>query len=554
MKQSPISRFLLHILSIIALIFVIIGIGFINHIHQENKEEYEDDIRVELSNLKRHYEDNFLRVSGALTAAEWGVKEYALHYPDSLIGITHGLVKEINAVHSVIITFNPIFIKNQNNISFLSYRDSIGNIHDTEVKGDYTKRDFWKKTIANGVVTVIEPHISQTTGENVISIARPMYYQDTIPYGIISFNFLSSSLQTIVNKSIQSEYLKAFIVNSEGIIISSPDEKWNKQKLSESDCPYFDKEYMHFSDDIIATDWDIHLFCDEKNYFRSNSDSWRLILLFFTGLIFLFAVLLFIAHKLRKSQEKLLGSIIEQHKTEHDLQTAELIQKGMMPKADNAETFGSYNIFGWQKPAKIVGGDLYAYFCRDNKLVFCIGDVSGKGLPASLYMTAAMSAFKVLASHEDSPSEILSRMNNTLSSYETKNTFITMIVGILDLESHVLTYSNAGHNPPVLIENGNSKFIELPVGVPAGIFEGYPYTDMQMKLNEGESLLLYTDGVTEATNEAKTLYGEERLINLTKYLAGLNSDQITGKVIESISEFVKDAEQSDDITMVCINH
>ena len=239
---------------------------------------------------------------------------------------------------------------------------------------------------------------------------------------------------------------------------------------------------------------------------------------------------------------------------QHELDVARKIQMSMLPMTWPAfPNRDDIDIYGSLIPAKTVGGDLYDFCIRDGKLHFCIGDVSGKGIPASLVMAVISSMFRTLSGSEDGPDKLVSVINSSMSSRNDSLMFVTLFAGELDLETGHLRYCNAGHNAPVVLEDGVPRALEVDANVPVGIMAGWKYSLQTTVLPAGSALFLYTDGLTEATRADDILFGEERTFaTLSGQTAGSTSRNLVACMSEAVREFVGDAEQSDDLTMLVI--
>lgn len=266
--------------------------------------------------------------------------------------------------------------------------------------------------------------------------------------------------------------------------------------------------------------------------------------------------LIYMQNSLSNYVNELRETTASKEHIESELSIAREIQMGMIPKI-----FPPYpdrndvDLHAILQPAKEVGGDLYDFYMDGNHLYFLIGDVSGKGVPASLFMAITRSLFRTLSQHVLSPAKIVTDMNNSISDTNESNMFVTLIVGILDLETGKLKLSNAGHNPPILIQtDGHVSFVEFKTQIFAGVIEDFVYVDEEITLEKGSKLFLYTDGVTEAENTDKELYGEEKLMATLSDNASSNVRTTVDVVVNSIVNHVKEAEASDDLTILLIQY
>lgn len=214
-----------------------------------------------------------------------------------------------------------------------------------------------------------------------------------------------------------------------------------------------------------------------------------------------------------------------------------------------------YEISAILEPAKAVGGDLYDYFLIDPQhLFFVIGDVSGKGIPAALFMVKAITLLKTVAQETALLADIVNTVNQKLWMDNDACMFITLICGILDISTGHIQCCNAGHNPPIIKSAVRSYFAEWPTGPSLGLAEQPVFAVSAFNLAPGESLLLYTDGVTEAFNEAGECFSDERLLQLFTNNADFNAKEMTSLVLKSVKDFVQQATQSDDITILSLHH
>ena len=265
----------------------------------------------------------------------------------------------------------------------------------------------------------------------------------------------------------------------------------------------------------------------------------------------LVAIYLFCRHQIKEIADPVAA---QKAAMERELNIAHNIQMGMLPKALNSQL----DIFASLTPARDVGGDLYDYYLRDGRLYFCIGDVSGKGVPAALVMAMAISAFRLLAESETDPDRIVCRMNESMARDNDLCIFVTLFVGVLDLNTGHLRYCNAGHKAPyVLSEKLTEKSEKLVTALPVdrniliGVMSDWEFTAQDTVLAPGTMLFLYTDGLDEAEDAQRQMFGKQRIQEALK-AAPADSHGIIEHMAQSVSSFVGDNEQSDDLTMLAI--
>jgi len=252
--------------------------------------------------------------------------------------------------------------------------------------------------------------------------------------------------------------------------------------------------------------------------------------------------------------EELKTATIEKQKVESELNIAREIQMSMLPKQLQLNKY--VKIEAILQPAKAVGGDFYDFFyLNESKLCFVIADVSGKGVPAALFMSVTMSYIRAYSSEYNSPATIVNRLNNTMSQNNDTNMFVTLFLAILDTSSGTFTFVNAGHTEPYLLSKEQGlQTLNAPRNPIVGAFEDIEYKEMKSKLEKEEKLFLYTDGVNEAYSKDDVQFGEERLRKILKKSITLSPQESLSQISKAVSSFCKESEQSDDITMLCIEY
>lgn len=254
--------------------------------------------------------------------------------------------------------------------------------------------------------------------------------------------------------------------------------------------------------------------------------------------------------------ENLKETTSAKEKIESELRIARDIQMSMIPHSfPPFPDLPQVDLYAMLKSAKEVGGDLYDFFVLDkNKFCFAIGDVSGKGVPASLFMAVTRTLLRSIADKHKAPAAIMNVLNKSLSLNNDSCMFVTFFLGILDIETGQLSYANAGHNPPLHIKvNGDVVFMDMGTSIPLGLMGDYAYNESSIQLLHGEKIFSYTDGVSEAENAEKVLYGELKIQEVIAENYGADPRGMISKMAESLEKHVNGYEQSDDITMMTIN-
>lgn len=269
-----------------------------------------------------------------------------------------------------------------------------------------------------------------------------------------------------------------------------------------------------------------------------------------------------VAHeKLQTTHEELLTAYDQLEETttakeriESDLRIARDIQQSMIPqKFPPFPERSDIDLFASMTPAKAVGGDLYDFILLNEKLYFCLGDVSGKGVPASLFMAVARNLFRVVSQQGLPPAEIADKLNNALSEDNDSGMFVTMFIGVVDLQTGHLEFCNAGHNPPVIkMPDGSTHFIEMQPNAPLGLWAGLPYEGEAIDDISGCPFFVYSDGLNEAENDKQEQYGDDLLLEMLEKHEFVSSQQTVEMMKADVVRHANGAEQSDDLTMLCV--
>ena len=250
----------------------------------------------------------------------------------------------------------------------------------------------------------------------------------------------------------------------------------------------------------------------------------------------------------------LMETTASKERMEGELSAAREIQMGILPAPDGAQEVCGFKASAFLDPAKEVGGDLYDFFSTgDGRRALIIGDVSGKGVPAALFMSMTVTLVRYALESGLDPAAALNRVNRMLEAHNPGNMFVTLFLAIYDPATGDLAYANGGHCPPCIVDAGAQtppRLLDKLSGPLVGVLPDMEYTLFHDRLTPGEICLIFTDGVTEAMNTAKELYGEERLFRCLEQNRRATPKQLLTRVFEDIVRFRGEEPQSDDITML----
>ena len=421
----------------------------------------------------------------------------------------------------------------------LSRIDGQYNLHNVGAADhDYFNTDWYRIAAETGDGYWSEPYFDKDGVQSmVVTYSVPVHNSNGEFVGVFGVDVELSWLQKLITDIQPYEDAYSTLVSREGQMLACPAET-----LSVSNA-------LRFDTPIENTGWKMSIVIPEDEIFaNARKVSYIILLLQIFGLI----LLVLIIQRSARQQKKMEAISIGREKMEEELKIARGIQMSMLPKI-----FPPYpdrkdiDILASIVPAKEVGGDLYDFYLRDDKLFFCIGDVSGKGVPASLVMAVTRSLFRTVSAHENSPARIVTAMNESMSDMNESSMFVTFFCGVLDMDYGHLRYCNAGHNAHVLL-GGEKSLLPVVSNIPLGIMPGMEFKEQEADLGYDDAIFLYTDGLTEAENLAHELFGEERMLQALTGLKG--SRRHMEEMQKAVAAFVGDAPQSDDLTMLIIHY
>ena len=404
---------------------------------------------------------------------------------------------------------------------------------------DYPSREWFTGALTDQDGHWSEPYFDEGGGNLLMTtFSLPVKDPEGKVTAVLTADISLQWLSSVVHQMKLYPHAVSTIVSRSGNILVKDGERDVKNEKSHL-----------YTAEVQRTGWTLSLSVPERDLMADvRLIGLGMVLLSILGLLMLILIMSFVAKSLASYQE----ARDQQERLQSELRIGHEIQMSMVP-----QTFPPFpertdlDFAASMVPAKEVGGDLYDYYIRDEKLFFCIGDVSGKGVPASLVMAKTCTLFRAISYHEDSPSRIASTMNNTLARNNQNQMFVTFFLGVLDLVTGTVRYCNAGHNPPLILTDAIRTLPSDP-NLPLGVLEDFEFQEQEVVMEYDDALFLYTDGVTEAEDAYSQQFGEERM---QQVLHGRRpSAEHLQSMQDAVSEFVGEAPQSDDLTMLFIHY
>lgn len=253
----------------------------------------------------------------------------------------------------------------------------------------------------------------------------------------------------------------------------------------------------------------------------------------------------------RRAERRMAVLSAQKERMESELRIAHDIQMKMVP--NEFPHVEHLNMYASMTPAKEVGGDLYDYLLSDDKLYFCLGDVSGKGVPAALFMTQAVKLFRAIAKQKLSPAKMATRINDELTENNEQGMFVTMFIGCLNLKTYHLDFCNCGHNPPAIGASGSKfDFLRMESNFPLGVLPGAEFKGEEIESIHGQTLLLYSDGLNEADNQQLEQFGDNRLLDILRRTHFGTAREVIETLKKEVEAHRNGAEPNDDLSMFCL--
>jgi len=529
--------------------------------------------------------ENFLvEVETAIKNLAW-IAEEQIQSPDSMYSVARRLLINNPDIVGGGFAFTPNYYKSKG-YYFEPYAVRRGEQIETMQLGseshDYTKIDFYSDGLKHEDGFWCEPYLDSDGARMMLtSFSVPVKDKTGQVVGVFFADVSLDWLDDYINS--QHIYPSSYniVVSRTGKLLVCPAESLVMKKTLQESTAHLndtsttglnkrivagqtgqaevlddegDKNYVFYAPIEGNSGWSMAVVAADKEiYGNLRQIVFNLFLLMLAGLV----LLGFILQRSAKTVMNLQKVSNEKERIGSELRIASGIQRGMLPRI-----FPPYperndiKIHAMLEPAKEVGGDLFDFYIRDEKLFFCIGDVSGKGVPASLVMAVTRSLFRTISAHQDQVGKIVTDINNAMSDMNEDNMFVTAFVGCLDLKTGELRYCNAGHCAPLLINNDVS-LLKMDANVPLGLMGTWQFDEQKIQLQPFTTVFLYTDGIIEAEDVSKRLFGEERMLEEAHKAIDeglIAPERLISSMCEAVKTFVGAAEQSDDLTMLAIQY
>lgn len=585
--RSPKIRGGLSLIILAAVLLELISAMQYYYSHRVLEKELEHRAETELTLKAIIIKGMLNKTEQMLYDYSWEIKNSIIH-PDSVGSELRFLVNVNRDILSAGVAFIPNYYPDKGYWyePFAVMEDDLPSLRQLASEShDYTQMEFYKKPIEKGELSWADPYLDKNnySKKNVLitTSSIPIHDSQGKLVGVfaidVSLDWLSDTLNA------RHAYPSSFdlLLTESGGLVCYPKKPHpnaedvnqvhqlindstvarrmsnsGRSKIIDFRSPYDgDKGYIFYANMKGKPHWQLAVVCYEKEVYGTLKHMRRLLML---AMLTALGLLGFIVFRFARGARKLHIASVEQERIGSELRIASALQMSMLPaKYPAFPERDDIDVKGMLMPAREVGGDLYDFFIRDEKLFFCIGDVSGKGVPSALVMAISHALFYSSSSHESNPALIMRELNETACRNNDKNMFVTFFIGVLDLPTGRLRYCNAGHDAPMLIGQDDVSLLPVNANLPIGVIEDYKYEVQEMVLEPDTTLFLYTDGLTEAMDKDHNQFGLQRAIDVMGPYSGMENpllDDMLVTVQSEVNAFVKNAEQSDDLTLLMIRY
>ena len=580
-KRNKIWRALPALATIIiaGLLIELISLIQYHYTHRLMETELDYNVENELA-IKSAYVKSMLKTNEEMVENySWPIGQQ-IHRPEAIYNIIHRLVSTNDDVMSSFVAFVPGYYSNHDRLfetCAIRRGDSVTTEQLASSHHDYTQREFYQQAVEKNSRCWSDPYLdSDASGKQVTTYAVPLTDETGKIVAAFGIDLSTQGIIDTLNTRHNLPSTFFLLLTEEGQLISHPDASRTQhsevatvvslindstyKRTSSSTgnskvITFNDKEkgkgYAYYKFMKGQPHWQVVMVCyDNEVYGKLKNMRHIFLLMMLAGL----SLLGFILYSFNQYVKQLHESRLIKERTDSELHIAQNIQSEMLPRHEIMRP--DIEVSGRQITAMEVGGDLYDYFIRDEKLFFCIGDVSGKGIPSSLVMAVVHTLFRSLSQHESDPSHIMQSINTSSCEGNDTNMFVTLFIGVLDLPTGHLRYCNAGHDAPLLLGT-DLKTLPVNANLPVGLFNDFKYSQQQEQLSDGTMIFLYTDGLTEAINPEKKLFGLQRVMATAEGCLEQGQTslaQVMDAMHAAVTEFADGTKQSDDLTMLALKY
>jgi sigma-B regulation protein RsbU (phosphoserine phosphatase) len=551
---------------VVATVLMVLAMGGMYYAAQKIvQRDMEQLVERDMNAIYLRIRNQLSKVEVTLDNMAWVVVD-DLRSPDSLISVTRQLVQHNPVILGSSATCIPNYYPEKGYwYEPYAVRRDDGTIETMQLGSadhDYTKMEFFTAPIAKGGGHWCEPYFDKEGARAMVTTyGVPVRDGAGKTVAVIDADISLQWLEKVIDESKVYKSTKRFLVTGSDHLLAGKETPifHSAMKLVEA---YAHKQGYEVIEDENGemhhvffhpvggkTDWVlISILKDTEVFDQLRQVRHLMSMLILAGML----AACFIVYRSLRHLERLRKVNAEQDRINTELRVAGRIQQSMLPH--DYQKVDDVDICGILLPAREVGGDLYDYFIRDEKLFFCIGDVSGKGAPAAMVMGVVHSLFRAFAAHETSAAHIMQGINEGTCQGNESNFFVTMFVGVLDLPTGHLRYCDAGHDAPIVLGKEQKRMLPCNPHLPVGVLDTIKYEEQETQLSPGDALFLYTDGLTEARNATNQLFGMNRVnVTLDKCFS-LKPEEMLQRVIDDVCLYVTDAEQSDDLTLLALRY
>ena len=553
------------IIAAAVLLELVSGIMFYTS-HNIILETMEKLVEREMTGVYLSIRNHLAKIEVTVDNMAWVVRD-DLDNPDAMFLKTRSLVENNPAILGSSITFIPDYYP-QKGRWFEPYaiRKADGTVESLQLgspEHDYTKKEFFLMPITTNRGHWCEPYRDNDGAKAMVTTyAVPVHDANDKIVAVVDADLSIDLLEGMVEENKVYKSTQRFLISGKNHLLAGQDGPVFQMVLKQM-SGYSDKQGYFTLEDEEGRD--LHVFYHPVG----GMTDWVLISVLEDGEVFgklrnvqlllLFVVCVglllvgFVISRASRNLERLRQTNAEKERIASELHVASQIQQKMLP--NGSMIYDNVEIFGKLVPAREVGGDLFDYIIRDEKLFFCIGDVCGKGTPAAMLMASIHSLLYAFTLHENNPARVVHALNEVASDGNEDCLFFTFFIGVLDLPTGRLRYCNAGHNAPFILGD-ELMMLDCDPNAPIGPIDDAEFSLQTITLSPGSTIFLYTDGLTEANNAEGQELGLERTKEVLNDCVKrrLKPEDIVSTVTEAVHRFAMGAEQSDDLTMLAVRY